>query len=67
MKPLLAQGAAAFAVVCLSGIGVQAAHAVYTASAPEAGKPIIQCLVAAGMTILCLVVIFKNAKRTHQD
>ena len=44
-----------------------AAYALSTASAPEKSKPILQYVIAAAMAGLCVLILFKNAKRTPQD
>ena len=68
MKTVLAKTAAVLAVMWLSVTMLPTAYAIKIVEGPkDIGKPWIQWGVTLGLIGLCALVIFKNAKRGHQD
>jgi hypothetical protein len=58
---MIALGASLFSGMLPAAYGLQAAQP------PEASKPFLQWGIAVLMFGLCILVLFKNAKRTHKD
>jgi type IV secretory pathway VirB2 component (pilin) len=68
MRQLLQRLVAALALMLMSAPAfLPRAMAVREAGAPQPSKPWLQWIVTVLMAGACAAIMFKNAKRSHQD
>lgn len=68
MKNTLKRSMAAFAVLCMTWPVLSPVYALRESRPPEdVGKPWLQWIITLAMTVACVAIAFKNAKRSHQD
>ena len=68
MKQAFKRTVAAFAMLCMTLPALPAVYALSETKPPsEVGKPWLQWIITLAMTGACVAIVFKNAKRSHQD